>query len=154
MINNDDNIEEDELVTVALGTPAYEDGGDVVVGDRKSMSFKIIDNDPVTLSFGALYSKDDALAYEDSDYENIIYVESAGSIVSEHSQSVSIPIYLSSLSGHNTEFTIELLSSGTTATIYDSNGETDQDWDYAVSSTRLANQAIRLTLRFAPVAKC
>ena len=137
LINNDDNVEEDELVTLALGQPSYENGGDIVVGDRQSMSFNIIDNDPVSLSFGALFTKDDTLAREDDEYENVIYVDSAGSVVSENAQSVSIPIYLSSLSANNTEFTLELVSEGTTATIYDSTGDEDQDWDYAITSHQL-----------------
>lgn len=134
LINNDDNVEEDELVTLALEQPSYADGGDLLIGPRSTMSFNIIDNDPVSLSFGALFTKDDTLAREDDEYENVIYVDSAGSVVSEHVQSVTIPIYLSSQSANNTEFTLELVSEGTTATIYDSNGEQDQEWDYSITS--------------------
>jgi len=136
-INNDDNIEEDELLTVSISSPKYKNGGDVVLGEKKQMSFILKDNDPVSLSFMALYSKDDELASKDSDYENIAYVDSAGSIVSEHTLSAIIPIRLSSISANNTEFTLELLSEGTTATVYDSSGADDQDWDYSVSSHSL-----------------
>jgi len=134
LINNDDNVEEDELVTLALEQPSYADGGDLLIGPRSTMSFNIIDNDPVSLSFGALFSKDDTLAREDDEYENVIYVDSAGSVVSEHVQSVTIPIYLSSQSANNTEFTLELVSEGTTATIFDPDGNEDQEWDYAITS--------------------
>ncbi len=138
LINNDDNVEEDELLTATLGSPAYKDGGDVVLGEKSEMSFLLIDNDPVTLSFQALYSKDDAQAFKDADYENILYVDSAGSTISEHLEAAYIPIRISSPSGNNAEFKLELLSEGTTATIYDPSGDTDQDWDFYVSSHALA----------------
>ena len=150
-INNDDNIEEDELLEVVMGTPVYEEGGDIVVGDNDRISFLIHDNDPVSISFGALYSKDDEAAAEDDTIDDIAFVPSAGSIVGESWGTVNIPIYLSSPSGNNVEFDLEIVGDGTTATLYDSDLDADaQDWDYSISSpTDLASvdSSTTLTIR-------
>jgi hypothetical protein len=137
-INNDDNVEGDEILTIALGQPKYVLGGDVVLGAKNQMSFRILDNDPVTLGFGAVYSKDDKLAAEDPDYVNILYVESAGSVAARQWGSATIPIFLSSPSANNAEFKIQLLADGTNAVPFDQKQGSDQEWDFAVTSHNLA----------------
>ena len=147
-VNNDDAVEEDEIVTVTLGNPAYQDGGDVLLDPENSISFLIKDNDPITLNFGAIFSRDDEEASENDDVENVIFVDSAGSLVAEGQQSVQIPYYLSSISANDVEFDLEIVSSGTTATIFDSSLE-DQDWDYLISQSSLTkvDEKQRVTMR-------
>lgn len=147
-VNNDDAVEEDEIVTVTLGNPAYQDGGDVLLDPENSISFLIKDNDPITLSFGAIFSRDDEEASENDDVENILFVDSAGSLVAEGQQSVQIPYYLSSISANDVEFDLEIVSGGTTATIFDSSLE-DQDWDYLISQSSLTkvDEKQRVTMR-------
>ena len=149
-INNDDNIEEDESIEFTLGTPAYQDGGDLILGEKSTLSFLIKDNDPVTLSFGALYSKDDEAAAEDDTIDDILYVPVGGSTVAESAGTVSIPVYLSSPSANNVEFDLEIVGAGTTATMYDSNNDsTDQDWDYTVSSADITktDKSVAMVIR-------
>ncbi len=131
---NDETIEDDETITVTMGTPYYEDGGDLIVGEKTVIQYKIIDNDPVDLTFAMNYELDDELAEEDEDYEDILYLPASGSIAAESWQSVSIPIYLSSPSNCDVTFDLEIVSTGTTATMYDSDLDEDQDWDFAVYS--------------------
>ncbi len=147
-VNNDDAVEEDEIVTVTLGNPAYQDGGDVLLDPENSISFLIKDNDPITLNFGAIFSRDDEEASENDDVENILFVDSAGSLVAEGQQSVQIPYYLSSISANDVEFDLEIVSGGTTATIFDSSLE-DQDWDYLISQSSLTkvDEKQRVTMR-------
>ena len=150
-INNDDNIEDDELVELTMGTPVYEDGGDIQTGENDRISFVIHDNDPVTVSFGAVYSKDDKEAAENEDIDDIVFVPSAGSFVGESWGTINIPIFLSSPSGNNVEFDLEIVGDGTTATLFDPGIDSDaQDWDYSISSpTNLSkvDNATNLTIR-------
>lgn len=135
VINNDDSIEEDESIEVSFGDPFYTDGGDLIRGEKDRVSFVIKDNDPVTLSFGALYSKDDKVASEDDDIDDIPFVDSSGSNAAEAWTIVSILYYLSSPSANNVEFDIEIVGDGTTATIFDTNTDaSDQNWDFAVTN--------------------
>lgn len=136
-INNDDNVEEDELLTVTLGQPSYQNGGDLILGDKSEMRFVIKDNDPVSLSFAAVFSKDDYQASQDPEYEDIRYVPSAGSVVARQSGQITIPVVLSSLSANNAEFKLELLSEGTSANLFSAGGGEDQDWDFAITSHSL-----------------
>ena len=134
---NDELIEDPESLIVTMGQPYYEDGGDIVMGEKIEMSFEIQDNDPIDLSFAAFYAIDDELAAEDEDYEDIVYIPESSSIVAESWGSASIPIYMSSPSRWDVTFDFEIVSSGTTATLYDLDWDEDkygeQDWDYYVS---------------------
>jgi hypothetical protein len=149
-INNDDVEDGDKTLELGIGNPSYANGGDVVAGEQRTMSFVIIDNDPISLSFGAVYSKDDAAAAEDDSLEDVLYVPSAGAIAAESWGEVSIPYFLSSISARNVEFDLQIVGSGSSATLFDVNKDAaSQQWDYAITSHAIGvvDKTVRVILR-------
>jgi hypothetical protein len=151
IMNNDDLVEGDESIELALGTPRYASGsGDVVLGSKSQMSFVIKDNDPITLTFGALYSKDDEEAAKNPDIVDIEFIPSSGSLVAEGDGFVQIPYFLSSFSANAVEFDLEIVGAGTSATMFNSSDRSnDQAWDYSVTSHALprVDSKTRVVLR-------
>jgi hypothetical protein len=135
-MTNDDTVEGDEAFNVSIGAPFYTNGGDIQLGEHTNLSFVIKDNDPVTLNFGAIYTRDDEEADENDDVDDILYVESSGSVVAEKTGLIQIPYFLSSLSDQDVQFDLEISESGTTATILGPNDKIDDEgWDFRDAST-------------------
>ncbi len=133
-INNDDTAEEDETIIIDLAQPNYVDeGGDLVLGENR-FQITIEDNDPVTLQFGAVFSRDDEEAAEDFDVDDIRFIPADGIIVGESQGFVNIPVFLSSPVANAVSFDLEIVSAGTSATFIDPrnlNADTDENsWDF------------------------
>lgn len=131
-INNDTREEGDEVIEISLGEPEVEGGGTIERRERASSNITIIDNDPVKLSFGK-----QNLNYDPNDPgSGNPYIPVAGFVVGEPDGIVSIPVILSSAHGERTTFEIEVVSEGTTATIFDPDSDAglNQDWDFRLQA--------------------
>ena len=135
-VNNDNEEEEDETVIITLGQPNYKTNtGDLVRGEPYEHTMTIVDNDPVTLSFGVVYSKDDeaAAADDEDDIEDVLWVPSQGSVVGEQSGVAYVYAFLSAPTSKAVEFDLEIDAQGTSATIFNPK-KSDQPWDFGIAN--------------------
>jgi len=131
-INNDVEVEEDETVIITIGQPNYKTNtGDLIRGEPYEHTMTIVDNDPVTLSFGVIYSKDDEAAAADEDIEDVLWVPSQGAIVGEQTRGAYVYVFLSSPTSKAVEFDLEIDAQGSSATMFNTK-KSDQPWDYAI----------------------
>lgn len=133
-VNNDNEEEEDETVIITLGQPNYKTNtGDLVRGEPYEHTMTIVDNDPVTLSFGVVYSKDDEAAAADDDIEDVLWVPSQGSVVGEGAGVAYVYAFLSAPTAKAVEFDLEIDAQGTSATIFNAK-KSDQPWDFGIAN--------------------
>ena len=133
-VNNDMEEEDDETVIITLGQPNYKTNtGDLVRGEPYEHTMTIVDNDPVTLSFGVVYSKDDEAAAADDDIEDVLWVPSQGSVVGEGAGVAYVYAFLSAPTAKAVEFDLEIDAQGTSATIFNAK-KSDQPWDFGIAN--------------------
>lgn len=121
-----DTIDEaDETIELSLGTPS---DANIQRGDDKNFKFTILDNDPVRLSF----AKSNVAAINDDTGEEPAYLPAGTGVAAEADGGYVVRTLLSGYHTETTTFRIEIVQDGTTATPYDQNGPSDQDWDFYV----------------------
>lgn len=144
-MRDDATVEEMENIIITLGQPVLaESETNIPLGSNITYSLAIEDNDPQTFSFVKLNPD-----FDPEDEESEQYIPADSMVVSESDGTVGVPILLSSRAAGPVSFDIEIVSSGTSATLFDNEVAADeQEWDFFISvpSVTALDEAVTATL--------
>ncbi len=125
-------VPQGHTITIELGTPVLADDTELPLGENRSFTFTIQEDDPIQLNFAQnnpQYDPSRPAAYP-------AYIPSGGNVVARQDGAMLLPIILNRPVGLNTEFKLEILEEGTTARILTPTTESVEDWDFFVANNQ------------------